>query len=215
MRRPRPVKAASPCTSRATGIKNRSVEPLSPQSRTGKGPAWGMEFPRPWTRSVPGSSSSTRAPRAARHRRVAWMSWESARPEMVLIPPLRAAAIRARWAWDLLEGGVTLPLSLPGKTVTSTGSPPVHGFQLLQQLVQADRVGRGPSQGFHQDQVDPALQIFLIRSTAWVMTSQGHGMSRGRPYFFKMSWTGRIASSGVTPRPKPICAAQFMPAATP
>ena len=63
-----------PLYQQSHGDQKRSVEPLSPQSRTGKGPAWGMEFPRPWTRSVPGSSSSTRAPRAARHRRVAWMS---------------------------------------------------------------------------------------------------------------------------------------------
>lgn len=95
-------------------MRNRSVEPLSPQSRVGKGPAWGMEFPRPWTRSVPGPRSSTRAPRADKHRRVAWMSCESARLEMVLIPPPRAAAMSARWAWDLLDGGVTSPASLLG-----------------------------------------------------------------------------------------------------
>ena len=42
------------------------------------------------------------------------MSCESARLEMVLIPPPRAAAMSARWAWDLLDGGVTSPASLLG-----------------------------------------------------------------------------------------------------
>ena len=66
-----------------------------------------MPFPSPWTRRVPSGRSSIPAHMADRHRRVAWMSCESARLEMVLIPPPRAAAMSARWAWDLLEGGVT------------------------------------------------------------------------------------------------------------
>ena len=36
------------------------------------------------------------------------MSWESAKPWMTLVPLLiRAAAMRSRWAWALLGGGVT------------------------------------------------------------------------------------------------------------
>ncbi len=73
-----------------------------------------MPFPSPWTRRVPSGRSSIPAHMADRHRRVARMSWESARPWMMLIPPLRAAAISNRWAWDLLEGGVTAPESFFG-----------------------------------------------------------------------------------------------------
>ena len=79
MSRPWPVNVAFPLTSKATGMRKRRVEPLSPQSRSGAGPASTMALPRPRTRTVPLSKSSIRAPRAERHRRVARISWESAR----------------------------------------------------------------------------------------------------------------------------------------
>ena len=48
--------------------------------------------------ALSGGISIIPAHMADRHRRVARMSWESARPWMSLIPPLRAAAISNRWA---------------------------------------------------------------------------------------------------------------------
>ena len=47
------------------------------------------------------------------------MSWEKATLEMTLSPSARAAAMRARWAWDLDGGGVTVPANLAGVMVIS------------------------------------------------------------------------------------------------
>ena len=45
------------------------------------------------------------------------LTLEPARLRTPLPPPAKAAAIRQRWAWDLLGGGVTVPASRPGVMV--------------------------------------------------------------------------------------------------
>ena len=68
---------------------------------------------------MPGSGCLQSQPSSPTHRRVASISWERETPRMVLVPIERAAARMARWAIDLLEGGVTVPVSLLGVMRTS------------------------------------------------------------------------------------------------
>ncbi len=100
----------------------RRVDPDSPQSSvTGPVTASGTgetENPRPGT-------ASTDAPRAARHRAVASMSWEVSVHSTNVGADDAAAQTRARWATDLLEGARTPPWSGPGPTTRSTAQPPM------------------------------------------------------------------------------------------
>ena len=104
MSRPCPVKIPPPRRARAMGMRKRRVDPDSPQLNSGK-----------VLRFVFSSSI---------HRRVARMSWEPARLCMTLPSPAKAAAMRQRWAWDLLGGGVTVPASFPRVMVRFIGRPP-------------------------------------------------------------------------------------------
>ena len=79
------------------GMKKRSVEPDSPQSRSGSAPVT-FRSPSPSTAMTPFSSSVQLAPRAETQPSVARISWEKARFLITLLPPARAAQRMSLWA---------------------------------------------------------------------------------------------------------------------
>ena len=103
MRRLRPVKAASPCTSRATGIKTQRGAALS-AVQDGEGSRLGMEFPRPWTRAsrlqlLHQGSQGGKAPAGGLDVLRVRQTGDGADPAA------EGGGDQARWAWDLLGAG--------------------------------------------------------------------------------------------------------------